>query len=151
MLQARSLSVHHRTSRSPTSEKVSLCSVHSLSPCVPSPTSLCPLMLTKIQVKGVILNQAYFVCPSCDTHHYIFGKPDQFHKTMAELAITTLGELPILSSVSESGDRGAPVLLRAMTKREEDKEADGEGKGLKIWKDTFAKASEAIWSYGGVL
>lgn len=59
-----------------------------------------------------MLNQAFYACPACSAPHHIFGSPARFRATAAELGVAVLGELPVLASVSESGDAGVPLVLR---------------------------------------
>ncbi|KIP05880.1 hypothetical protein PHLGIDRAFT_73562 [Phlebiopsis gigantea 11061_1 CR5-6] len=65
-----------------------------------------------VPISGLVLNQSFYTCPSCSTPHHIFGSADRFRKTAADLDISILGELPVLASVSESGDQGVPLVLR---------------------------------------
>lgn len=71
------------------------------------------LMFEKVGVPllGVVENMSYFVCDQCDKHHSIFGSgggqllADKYHSEL-------LAEIPLGSEVRESGDAGAPVLVR---------------------------------------
>ncbi|EMD32470.1 hypothetical protein CERSUDRAFT_99547 [Gelatoporia subvermispora B] len=70
-------------------------------------------MFQKINVPilGLLLNQAYFVCPSCTEPHHLFGSPDSFRSTAGRLGVDVLGELPLVPAVSQSSDRGIPYAL----------------------------------------
>ncbi|KIY50206.1 P-loop containing nucleoside triphosphate hydrolase protein [Fistulina hepatica ATCC 64428] len=61
---------------------------------------------------GLVLNEAYFLCPECLHEHYLFGPPQRFQETARALEVDILAELPLVSNVSESGDTGVPLTLR---------------------------------------
>ncbi|MGO8684318.1 MAG: Mrp/NBP35 family ATP-binding protein [Thermoleophilia bacterium] len=65
---------------------------------------------TEHSLLGVIENMAYFVCPQCETKHYIFGQGGA-----SEIARITgarlLGSVPLDEKTRQSGDRGEPVAL----------------------------------------
>ncbi|KAF9541429.1 P-loop containing nucleoside triphosphate hydrolase protein [Agrocybe pediades] len=100
-------------------------------------------MLRKVSVPitGLILNQAYYLCPGCKTNvpRYLFGKPDNFHKVAQRLEIPVLGELPLVEGVSASADRGSSYMLNNLASVEA---SDGEG-GL-TWRTNMARAAEQI-------
>ena len=52
----------------------------------------------------------------CDQAATSWPKPPEvlaaWHRAAAELGVAVLGELPVLASVSESGDAGVPLVLR---------------------------------------
>ncbi|KZS89133.1 P-loop containing nucleoside triphosphate hydrolase protein [Sistotremastrum niveocremeum HHB9708] len=64
-----------------------------------------------VPILGILLNQAYFTCSSCSTPHYLFGPPTSFTKIAEEQNIPMLGQLPLVPSVSSSGDKGVPEVL----------------------------------------
>ncbi|OCH92403.1 P-loop containing nucleoside triphosphate hydrolase protein [Obba rivulosa] len=68
-----------------------------------------------VPIFGLLLNQAYFVCPSCATPHHLFGSPDPFRATASQLGVDVMGELPLIPAVSESSDRGVPYTLGGRT------------------------------------
>ncbi|GJE93895.1 P-loop containing nucleoside triphosphate hydrolase protein [Phanerochaete sordida] len=86
-----------------------------------------------VPVSGLLLNQSHFTCPSCSTPHYIFGPPTTFRRVADELGVKVLGELPVLGSVSESGDRGVPLVLGAKSE------------GEKEWQGVMQKAADVVW------
>lgn len=90
-------------------------------------------LLTLPQITGLLLNQSHYICPSCSTPHYIFGPPTAFRRVASELDARILGELPVLSSVSESGDRGVPVVLSAKSE------------GEKEWQEVLKRAADEVW------
>jgi ATP-binding protein involved in chromosome partitioning len=70
--------------------------------------------MTKQRVLGVIENMAYFVCPSCNERHYIFGRGGAFE--IARLMDTQLlGRIPLDEATREGGDRGTPAALDPST------------------------------------
>ena len=58
-----------------------------------------------------MLNTTYFLCSSCSTKHYLFGNTESIRKAARDLQIAVLGELPLVSLVSEGGDVGIPFML----------------------------------------
>jgi len=100
-------------------------------------------MMRKVSVPitGILLNQAYFICSSCNTNHQLFGSPGTFRATADRLGMEVLGELPLVPGVSSSGDEGIPYALLTDERRELDGHA-----GLQ-WKDTMAAVAAKIWHY----
>jgi len=64
-----------------------------------------------VPITGLILNESYFICPTCTTPHRVFGVPDMFHATAKKLALDVLAELPLVPDVSTSADKGWPFML----------------------------------------
>jgi ATP-binding protein involved in chromosome partitioning len=63
-----------------------------------------------MKVTGVIENMSYFVCPSCDERHQIFGSGGG--ETLAgELGTTLLGQIPIDVRLREGADAGKPLVV----------------------------------------
>jgi len=63
-----------------------------------------------MKVTGVIENMSYFVCPSCDERHHIFGSGGG--ETLArELGTTLLGQIPIDVRLREGADAGKPLVV----------------------------------------
>jgi ATP-binding protein involved in chromosome partitioning len=63
-----------------------------------------------VPVLGIAENMSYFVCPSCDTRHSIFG--DGGGKRAAqELGVSLLAQIPLQPDVVESGDTGKPTVI----------------------------------------
>ena len=63
-----------------------------------------------VKVVGVVENMSYFVCPSCDERHRIFGQGGG--ETLArELRAPLLGEVPLDTSLRTGADEGKPVVL----------------------------------------
>ncbi len=60
-------------------------------------------------VWGIIENMSYFICPHCGEKSFIFGS-NGGEKTSKELGVPLLGQVPIEANVTESGDRGIPII-----------------------------------------
>ncbi|KAI0068515.1 P-loop containing nucleoside triphosphate hydrolase protein [Artomyces pyxidatus] len=91
-------------------------------------------------ILGLVLNQSYFVCPSCTSPHYLFGPPDRFREIARQLRVPVLGELPLAPGVSSGGDAGMPYTIVSDAKVKAD---DGEG-GI-MWKETMQEIAENLW------
>ncbi|KAF9445602.1 P-loop containing nucleoside triphosphate hydrolase protein [Macrolepiota fuliginosa MF-IS2] len=66
-----------------------------------------------IPIFGLVINSAYYRCPSCSDRHQIFGSLDSAKRAVDELGLTTsssqsgsLGDVPMVSEVSNLGDQG---------------------------------------------
>ena len=66
--------------------------------------------MTHHHILGVVENMAYFVCPTCDTRHYIFGRGGAFEITRL-MDTRLLGRIPLDESTREGGDLGRPAAL----------------------------------------
>lgn len=78
-----------------------------------------------VPITGTILNQSYFVCPSCTTPHHLFGSPTAFLTVAATLDVPVLGELPLVKGVSVGGDSGIPYVLTASKEQIQEDGAGG--------------------------
>ncbi|KAH7890375.1 P-loop containing nucleoside triphosphate hydrolase protein [Phlebopus sp. FC_14] len=94
-----------------------------------------------VPITGIMLNQSYFVCPSCTTPHQLFGSPDAFRKIASTLRVDILGELPVVKGVSVGSDKGIPYALTSST---EQTETDGAGGAL--WRNVMKDAAARVWS-----
>jgi len=65
---------------------------------------------TNLKVAGVIENMSYFLCPSCDERHEIFGAGGGEHLA-GELGTTLLGQIPIDVRLREGSDTGVPLVV----------------------------------------
>lgn len=63
------------------------------------------------KVLGIIENMSYFICPSCGKKTYIFGSNGAVH-TSKHLKVPLLGQVPIESQITTSGDEGVPIVIR---------------------------------------
>jgi ATP-binding protein involved in chromosome partitioning len=63
-----------------------------------------------MQVAGVIENMSYFICPSCDERHHIFGSGGG-DALARELDTKLLGQVPIDLRLREGADAGKPLVV----------------------------------------
>lgn len=64
-----------------------------------------------VPVLGLVENMSFFTPAELpENKYYIFGK-DGCKKLATELNIPFLGEIPLVQSICESGDRGTPAVL----------------------------------------
>jgi ATP-binding protein involved in chromosome partitioning len=63
-----------------------------------------------VPVLGIVENMGYFICPSCETRHAIFGEGGA-EQTAADLGVPMLGQIPLQSDIVPAGDRGRPTVL----------------------------------------
>ena len=72
-----------------------------------------------VPVLGIVENMAYFTPAELpDNKYYIFGKEGA--KNLAkELGVAFLGEIPLVQSICESGDKGTPTALQEGTPQAE--------------------------------
>lgn len=64
-----------------------------------------------IPIIGIIENMSYFVCDSCGKKHEIFSRGGA-QRAAERFKIPFLGEVPIIPSIREWGDKGVPILIR---------------------------------------
>jgi ATP-binding protein involved in chromosome partitioning len=64
----------------------------------------------QMQVAGVIENMSYFVCPSCEERHHIFGSGGG-DTLSRELGAKLLGQVPIDLRLREGADAGKPLVV----------------------------------------
>ena len=63
----------------------------------------------KIPILGLVENMSYFVPPDMpDKKYYIFGESG-CAKLAKELSIPLLGQIPIVTAISDAGDQGKPI------------------------------------------
>ncbi len=66
-----------------------------------------------VPVLGIIENMAWFTPAELpENKYYIFGK-DGGKNLAGELGVPLLGQIPLVQSIRESGDEGAPIALQA--------------------------------------
>ena len=61
-----------------------------------------------VPVLGVVENMSYYVCSHCGSREEIFDNGGG-KRTAEELGVPFLGEVPIVTSIRVSGDRGTPI------------------------------------------
>ncbi|KAI6026530.1 hypothetical protein PISMIDRAFT_284698 [Pisolithus microcarpus 441] len=93
-----------------------------------------------VPVTGTVLNQSYFVCPSCVTPHYVFGSPTAFRTIATSLNVPVLGELPLVKGVSTGGDGGVPYILTASKEQ-----ADEDSAGGAVWRNVMQEMAGDVW------
>jgi ATP-binding protein involved in chromosome partitioning len=64
-----------------------------------------------IPIVGLIENMSYFICDGCGKSHEIFSRGGAV-RAAERFKIPFLGEIPIVSSIREWGDKGVPILVR---------------------------------------
>ncbi|MCX6247708.1 MAG: Mrp/NBP35 family ATP-binding protein [Bacteroidetes bacterium] len=63
----------------------------------------------RIPILGLVENMSYFVPPDMpEKKYYIFGESG-CTKLAKELSIPLLGQIPIVTAISEAGDKGSPI------------------------------------------
>ncbi|MDR2120346.1 MAG: Mrp/NBP35 family ATP-binding protein [Tannerella sp.] len=68
-----------------------------------------------VPILGLVENMSWFTPAELpDNRYYLFGK-DGCKQLAAELNIPLLGQIPVVQSICESGDTGAPVALQPET------------------------------------
>jgi ATP-binding protein involved in chromosome partitioning len=63
---------------------------------------------------GVVENMAYFVCPTCNEKHYVFGRGGAF-EIAHEMHVPLLGRIPLDTDTRQGGDAGLPPALHPET------------------------------------
>lgn len=64
-----------------------------------------------IPIVGIIENMSYFICDGCDKRHEIFSRGGA-ERAAERFKIPFLGEIPLLSSLREWGDKGVPIVVK---------------------------------------
>jgi len=64
-----------------------------------------------IPIVGIIENMSYFICDGCHKRHEIFSRGGAA-RAAERFKIPFLGEIPIISSLREWGDKGVPILIQ---------------------------------------
>ena len=64
----------------------------------------------RLKVLGVVENMSYFVCPSCNERHHIFGEGGG-QEAADTLDVPLLGQVPLMASLREGGDSGTPIMV----------------------------------------
>jgi ATP-binding protein involved in chromosome partitioning len=62
-----------------------------------------------VPVLGVIENMSYFMCPTCETRHDVFGR-DAAETRFLAMGLPFLGAIPLHPEVRAGGDQGKPVV-----------------------------------------
>ncbi|PYP85256.1 MAG: chromosome partitioning protein [Blastocatellia bacterium AA13] len=64
----------------------------------------------QVPVLGIVENMSYFVCPNCSSQHEIFGSGGG-RELASRFGTKLLGQIPLSSSIRETGDMGRPIVL----------------------------------------
>jgi ATP-binding protein involved in chromosome partitioning len=96
-----------------------------------------------VQITGIVLNQSFFLCPSCTKEHYIYGSPEKFRETAERMSIPMLAEFPVLGGMSWGGDRGVPYALLGESALS--KEGDGSQQAGGRWKEVMSNVARRVW------
>ena len=62
-----------------------------------------------VPVLGIAENMSYFLCPSCDARHHVFGTGGGA-RTADELKVPLVAQIPLQPDVVDSGDTGKPTV-----------------------------------------
>lgn len=64
-----------------------------------------------IPIVGIVENMSYFICDGCQKKHEIFSRGGA-ERAAERFKIPFLGEVPIIPSIREWGDKGVPILVQ---------------------------------------
>ncbi|KAK8849529.1 hypothetical protein IAR55_004863 [Kwoniella newhampshirensis] len=92
-----------------------------------------------IPMIGLLLNMSHFTCSSCSTPHELFGSSAKFEKAANDLKLDVLGRLPLVTSVSDGGDAGRPIMVQS-SKVGREVRSTMRDVGSKVW-DWFSRRS----------
>ena len=67
---------------------------------------------TQVPILGIVENMSTFHCPNCGHETHIFGHGGA-RETAAKLDAPFLGEIPLVPSIRETSDSGAPIVASA--------------------------------------
>ncbi|KAF8480782.1 P-loop containing nucleoside triphosphate hydrolase protein [Russula ochroleuca] len=87
-----------------------------------------------IPIIGLVLNQSYFLCPTCKTPHELFGSSN----SAKALGIELLGELPLIPGVSTGGDAGLPYAIL-------NSRSNTDGVAGQLWREAMLAITERVW------
>jgi len=87
-----------------------------------------------VPIIGLVLNQSYFVCPTCNTPHQLFGSSI----AAKALGINILGELPLTPGVSIGSDAGLPYAIL-------NSRSDTDGAAGRLWQEAILGITKHVW------
>jgi len=67
-----------------------------------------------IPIVGIVENMSYFICDGCGKKHEIFSRGGA-ERAAERFKIPFLGEIPLVTSLREGGDKGVPMLVQDPT------------------------------------
>lgn len=91
----------------------------------------------EVPVLGIVENMSYFIAPDTGARYDIFGHGGARDEA-TRLGVPFLGEVPLVMSIRESSDAGAPVVA-----------SDPDGPQARIYRDIAEKALAEIGAAGG--
>ncbi|KAJ3746258.1 P-loop containing nucleoside triphosphate hydrolase protein [Lentinula detonsa] len=100
----------------------------------------------EIPLTGLVINNAYFICPNCSERHYLFGGNPNDERNMFAKGVKAMGmggdkivgELPLVVDVGRGGEKGVPYALSG-------RGVLGETDAGKIWQEVMKTIAERIW------
>ncbi|WVN86912.1 uncharacterized protein L203_102086 [Cryptococcus depauperatus CBS 7841] len=96
---------------------------------------------------GLLLNMSHYTCSSCATRHELFGSCTKFEKAAQDLRLDVLGKVPLITSISDGGDAGRPVMVQNSTESKE-VQAIMQDIGQHIWKWLASHTPPSIGARG---
>jgi len=63
----------------------------------------------RVPILGIVENMSYFVCDGCEKRHYIFNQGGGA-RLAQDLEVAHLGDIPLEQVVTNSGDKGNPLV-----------------------------------------
>nr|ODN95558.1 MRP family ATP-binding protein [Cryptococcus depauperatus CBS 7855] len=100
-----------------------------------------------IPIIGLLLNMSHYTCSSCATRHELFGSCTKFEKAAQDLRLDVLGKVPLITSISDGGDAGRPVMVQNSTESKE-VQAIMQDIGQHIWKWLASHTPPSIGARG---
>ncbi|KAJ4490516.1 P-loop containing nucleoside triphosphate hydrolase protein [Lentinula aciculospora] len=96
-----------------------------------------------IPLTGLVINNAYFICPNCTERHYLFGanpndEENMFAKDVQAMRMGVVGELPLVMNVSRGGENGVPYALSARCSAKDTEPGN-------VWQAAMKNIAVRIW------
>lgn len=86
------------------------------------------------KIIGLVLNQSFFLCPTCNTPHQLFGTSN----AAKALGIKLLAELPLTPGVSTGGDAGLPYAILNPC-------SNTDGMAGELWRKAMLAITGHVW------
>lgn len=86
------------------------------------------------KIIGLVLNQSYFLCPTCNTPHQLFGSSN----SARALDIKLLAELPLTPGVSTGSDAGLPYAIL-------NSRSGADGAAGTLWREAMLAITGHVW------
>lgn len=68
------------------------------------------MLISFLQILGMVQNMSVFICPQCHTATHLFGT-EGVTKACAIHQIDFLGSIPLHASICQDADRGRPTMV----------------------------------------